>query len=266
MSYIEKKYKEKISEVFKDLDLLDKDILELFQEKSIKKSDKIAKLCSLCTKNVNLILKKYYPEIKEINDKLQIKSVLKFYFDLIDKITDFIRNVENFTKLDERYYDNMIKFLREKEELISGKYKELSRRELTMFYDKTTRDNLEKILEMKLKSKNREFFTFGPLEEEIKKIARVNGADQIQFFRYSAILKDLDLIANPKTIINYSIHSDDERKLKQIGTAVKSYLISKGYDAIILILELSDIDLEREILTGSIITNANLFYDENVNG
>ena len=59
MSYIEKKYRNKITEVFDDLSAIEQDILRLFAAKSIKFSDKIAKLCALCTKNVNLILRKY---------------------------------------------------------------------------------------------------------------------------------------------------------------------------------------------------------------
>jgi len=99
MSYIEKKYRNKITEVFDDLSAIEQDILRLLTHKSIKFSDKIAKLCALCTKMVNLILKKYYPEIKQINDKLRIKSRLKFYYDLIDKLTHYIRCVEEFQKL-----------------------------------------------------------------------------------------------------------------------------------------------------------------------
>ena len=261
MSYIEKKYREKISEIFNDLKLLDNQILEGFQEKSYSQSDKIAQYCSQCTKYVNLILKKYYPEIKDLNDKLQIKSVLKFYFDLIDRLTDFIRNVENFRKLDEKYYENMIQFITEREALISGKYYEISRRELTMFYDKATRDTLEKVLEEKLMAKDREYFTFGGLEEEIKKIARINGAYQIEFLPYKQVLEDMELISDPKTIINYVIDSNDEAILKKIGLAIKSYLISKGYEALVLIVESSEYKEEQGIMLGSIITNAKLFHN-----
>jgi len=49
--------------------------------------------------------------------------------------------------------------------------------------------------------------------------------------------------------------------LKEIGTELKIYLVSKGYEAIIFITELSDIPTGREMLTGSIITNANLNPD-----
>jgi hypothetical protein len=68
MSYIEKKYNNKISEVFDDLTKLEQDILKLFNYKSIKYSEKVAKLCALSNKNINLILKKYYPEIKQISE------------------------------------------------------------------------------------------------------------------------------------------------------------------------------------------------------
>ncbi|MFX0008985.1 MAG: hypothetical protein ACFE9R_01615, partial [Candidatus Hermodarchaeota archaeon] len=94
MSYIEKKYNSKILEIFDELTALEQDILKLFEFKSIEYSDKVAKLCALSTNKINLILKKYYPEIKQISDKLRIKSRLKFYFDLIDKMTHYIRCVE----------------------------------------------------------------------------------------------------------------------------------------------------------------------------
>jgi len=84
MSYIEKKYRGKIFELFDDTINLEVDILELFKQKSIQISDKIAKLCSLCNKNINLILSKYYPEIKEMDDKLYIKAYLKFRYNMIE--------------------------------------------------------------------------------------------------------------------------------------------------------------------------------------
>ena len=93
MSYIEKKYKSNIFEVFKELSELEKDILNLLHHKSISYTDKIAKLCALCNKKINIILSKYYSEIKNIDDKLDIKVFLKFYYDLIDKLTDLVRNV-----------------------------------------------------------------------------------------------------------------------------------------------------------------------------
>ena len=45
MSYIEKKYRNKITEVFDDLSGIEQDILRLFTNKSIEFSDKIATLC-----------------------------------------------------------------------------------------------------------------------------------------------------------------------------------------------------------------------------
>ncbi|MBD3253848.1 MAG: hypothetical protein GF383_02090, partial [Candidatus Lokiarchaeota archaeon] len=100
MSYIEEKYYDKILKTFEGLTGLQDKLVEIFEEKSIKRAEEIAKHCSQVNKKVNLILKKFYPEIKEIDKKLKIKSNLKFYFDLIDKLTDFIRHVENFNKID----------------------------------------------------------------------------------------------------------------------------------------------------------------------
>jgi len=261
MSYIEKKYNNKISEIFNDLTAIEQDILRLFAYKSIEYSDKVAKLCALCTKNINLILKKYYPEIKQINDKLKIKSRLNFYYDLIDKLTHYIRCVEEFQKLDDQYYEAIIDFIEEKENLISGKYRDISSNELTVFYDKKTREDLERVLIEKVEARSRQFFTFGALEEELKKIAKIAGADSVTIINNEEIIKRSEFINNPKAIIHYSVFSTDEELLKNIGRELKEYLISKGYEAIILLLEISDYSTDRDYLTGSVITNAKLVPD-----
>jgi hypothetical protein len=261
MSYIEKKYNAKISEVFDELAKIEKDILELFTYRSVEYSDKVAKLCALSTRNVNLILKKYYPEIKQISDKLRIKSRIKFYYDLIDKLTHYIRCVEEFQKLDDQYYDAIIDFIKEKEQLISGKYREICSHELTVFYDKSTREELERVLEEKIERGSKQFFTFGSLEAEIKKIAKIAGADEVAIIDNEEMIERAEFIRDPKAIINYSVYSTDEELLKQIGRELKHYLISKGYEAVILILEITDLTLEREFLTASIITNAKLNPD-----
>ena len=261
MSYIEKKYSNRITEVFDDLSAIEQDILQLFSNKSIEFSDKIAKLCALCTKNVNLILKKYYPEIKQIDDKLRIKSRLKFYFDIIDKMTHYIRCVEEFQKLDDKYYDAIIEFIEDKEGLISGKYKDISSHELAIFYDKKTREELERVLVEKIELGSKQFFTLGSLEEEIKKIARIAGAEEVTILTNEEILKRAEFIANPRAIIQFSVFFRDEELLKNIGRELKEYLSSKGYEAMILILEIADLTLEQEFLAGSVITNANLNPD-----
>jgi len=263
MSYIEKKYNYKITEVFEDLSAIEQDILRLFTNKSIEFSDKIAKLCALCTKNVNLILKKYYPEIKQIDDKLRIKSRLKFYYDLIDKLTHYIRCVEEFQRLDDQYYDAIIDFIEDKESLISGKYTDISSHELTVFYDKKTREDLEQVLVEKIESGSKQFFTFGSLEAELRKIAKIAGADEVAILNNEEMLKRAEFITNPRAIIHYSVYSTDEELLKEIGRELKEYLISKGYEAIILLLEITDLTQEQQFLTGSVITNAKLIPDHN---
>jgi hypothetical protein len=176
MSYIEKKYNEEIKGVFNELTLVEKDVLRSLEKRSLKEADFIAKLCSEVNKKINLILKKYYPEIKDMRDKLDIKSSLKFYFDLIDVLTNFIMNIENFRKIDDTYFQTLIDFLNDKEDLISGKYRNICAQELTAFYDIKTRDHLENILAEKFAQHERGFFAMGPLEEEIKKIGKVAGA------------------------------------------------------------------------------------------
>ncbi|MFW9948300.1 MAG: hypothetical protein ACFFDX_15850 [Candidatus Odinarchaeota archaeon] len=245
MSYIEKKYRAKITEIFESLSNLDKDVLEQLNKRTISNVDMIARLCAACNKQINEILKKYYPEIKEINDKLQIKSELKFYFDLIDYLTDFVKNVETFQKLDEKYYDNLIKFIQEKDTLISGKYKQICSQELTAFYDKQTRDNLEKILAEKIERKNREFFTIGPLEQELKKIAQIAGAKSISITTPRE--SDKYLLKTVKSVIEYS-HGIDEAKAENVGREIKNFLESKKFKVL------------RH--SGFILTDANLLLDK----
>ena len=260
MSYIEEKYKDKINEIFrKELPQWEEYLLELFNKKSITISDNVAKTCSEVNKNVNLILKKYYPEINELNDKLEIKSQLKFYYNLLDKLTDFIRNIENFQKLDDQYYEFIIDFINDKEDLIAGKYTAISRQELTAFYDKRSRDDLENILAEKLERQERQFFAMGPLEEEIKKIGRAAGASQVSIFSAEERkMGKFNVIDNPQSIIHYTVISDDEDKLKDIGREIRAYIRSKGYEAELLIVEFSDIITEWEGLIGTIITDADL--------
>ncbi len=248
MSYIEKKYKQKINEIFEELPSLENHLIELLERNSIKVVDEVAQVCAQFNKNINLILRKYYPEIKEIKDKLEIKSVLKFYYDLIDKLTDLVRNIENFQKIDPEYYDKLIEFIDDKENLISGKYKTICSQELTAFYDPTSRANLEKIIAEKFLSKSKEYFTFGSLEEEIKKIAKVAGANQVSINHVDeASKKELE---SANSIISYSVPDENDKEiLGKIGAELKQYLESKKYYVVV----------EPSL----IITNAKLLADNN---
>jgi hypothetical protein len=262
MSYIEEKYTKKIFEILENLVSTEEEIKELLSERNINYSEKIAKLCASCNKKINIILKKYYPEVKSLDSKLEIKSRMKFYYDLIDKLTDFVRNVDEFRRLDEKYFDSLIEFIESKSDLIKEKYRNISTNELTAFYDKKSRENLERILEQNLAQRERQFFTIGPLEEEIKKIGRIAGADDVLIFsRERFHVKDMKLIEEPNSLIQYSIYSMDEDKLKKIGYEIKNFLISKGYEALILLVELVDLDMDREGLVGNVLTNAELLTD-----
>lgn len=228
MSYIENKYRNKIYQIFSELPEKETYLLELLNKKSIKISEEIAKLCAHFNKNINQILKKYYPEIKNMDDKLEFKSILKFYFDLIDKLTDFIRLVENIQKIDEKYYNAMIDFIMDKENLISGKYKQICRQELTAFYDQRTRENLEKILKATLEYNSRQFFTIGPLEQEIKKLAKIAGARKI-FIKKAENSYILNRTDKAQSIIKFDVDSNQINKMKIIEK-LKKYIESKGYD------------------------------------
>ncbi|MBY8990278.1 MAG: hypothetical protein KGD58_05950 [Candidatus Lokiarchaeota archaeon] len=232
MSYIEKKYNSKIKEVFEELLNLDENLLSQLNKKSVKNINEIAKLCADFNHNINLILKKYYPEIKAMDDKLDINSTLKFYYDLIFYLTDLVRNIENFHKIDQEYYDKLIEFIHDKNDLISGKYRNICTQELTAFYDQNSRQNLEKVLIEKIERKSRNYFTFGSLEEEIKKIALVAGAVSVVISVEDTLSKE-DL-ESAKSIIMYEISEDqDFRDLAKIGEEIKKYLDSKNYESVI---------------------------------
>jgi len=230
MSFIEKKYFQKIFEIFDDLKESDQKLLDLIAQKSLDKADEISTELAAVNKNLNLILGKYYPEIKDLDDKLEIKSFMKFYYDLLDKFTDFLRNVETFRKLDERYYESIVDFINDKKTLINNKYRQIVSRELTNFYDKRSRDNLERILASKLESKSREFFTMGSLEEEIKKIAKINGATKVNYLkpreRHKSKLEDA------KTVITF-IPENKNIPPKEIAMKIITFLKSKNYKAIL---------------------------------
>lgn len=246
MSYIEKKYRLKINEIFEDLPILENYLIELLNRNSVKVINEIASVCAKFNKSINLILKKYYPEIKEMKDKLEIKSFLKFYYELIAKLTDLIRNIENFQKIDPEYYDKLIEFIDNKETLINGKYKAICAKELTVFYDPTSRANLEKIISEKFLMESKQYFTFGSLEEEIKKIAKIAGANQVSILPVEELYrKELE---SAESIISYTVLDDKDKKiLLKIGTELKQYLESKNYNAV--------------VKPSFIITNAKLFSD-----
>ncbi len=230
MSYIEKKYYKKIFETFDDLKKSDQKLLKLIQCKSVNKVDPISEELAKVNQNVNLILGKYYPEIKELDEKLEIKTIMKFYYDLLDKFTDFLRNAEGFRQLDDQYYESIIDFINDKNTLIDNKYRRIVSQELTNFYDKKSRENLEKILASKLELNNREYFTIGTLEEEIKKIAELNGADSISFKPPEQ--NHIDKMDDAKTIITYK-EKNGAKNRKEIGMAIQNFLISKKYKVVL---------------------------------
>jgi len=245
MSYIEKKYKQKINDVFAELPALEEDLVGLLNKNSIAVVNDIAMLCSHFNKKINLILKKYYPEIKEMRDKLDFKSILKFYYDLINKLTDLVRNIEDFQKIDPEYYEKLIEFINDKQSLISGKYRTICTDELTVFYDKNSRANLEKILTEKLEMMSQQYFTIGSLEEEIKKIAKIAGAENVLITLADDLIRDELKMAN--SVIEFTVSNDNFIVLKKIGEEIKDYLLSKKYNVI--------------QIGKTIITDAKLFPD-----
>ena len=231
MSYIEKKYYGKIQEVFESLLILENSLLVQINKKSVKNINEIAKLCAEFNRSINLILKKYYPEIKGMSDKLTIKSTLKFYYDLIYNLTDLVRNIENYQKIDQEYYNMLKDFISKKNNLISGKYKRICAQELTVFYDPNSRNNLEKVLSEKIERKSKQYFTFGSLEEEIKKIATLSGAESVLIMVADQLSREE--LESAQSIIMFDIGNlQDFRRLSKIGLEIKIYLESKNYQCL----------------------------------
>ena len=228
MSYIEKKYKQKINDIFAELPALEEDLVGLLNQNSIAVVNDIAMFCAQFNKKINLILKKYYPEIKEMRDKLDFKSILKFYYDLINKLTDFVRSIEDFQKIDQEYYEKLVEFISDKESLISGKYRTICTQELTTFYDKNSRANLERILTEKLEMRSQQYFTIGSLEEEIKKIAKIAGAENVLITPADDSMRGELKMAN--SVIEFTVSNENTIMLKKIGEEIKDYLLSKKYN------------------------------------
>jgi hypothetical protein len=243
MSYIEEKYKNKIAETFESLRDSEEKLINLFKRKSINIADEVAQLCAHITKQINLILKKYYPEIIKMEYKIEIKSLLKFYFDLIDKLTDFIRHCENFDKLDEKYYEAILNFVKEKDMLIKRKYNNIVTRELTNFYDTKSRNALEKIISQKFE-REREYFTLGSLEAEIRKIAKIAGAETISIKK--ADKEEKNILSSANSVVHYSAKNEDLNE--KVEKELQDFLTSKQY--------------ETKPYGTSILTNANLLCDD----
>ena len=104
----------------------------------------------------------------------------------------------------------------------------------------------QKIISEKFLAKRKEYFTFGSLEEEIKKIAQIAGADQVSINPVDESMKQE--LESARSIINYSVSNEnDTRILEKIGAELKEFLESKEYLVI--------------VRPGLIITDALLFSD-----
>ncbi|MHA1281559.1 MAG: hypothetical protein ACTSQP_03565 [Promethearchaeota archaeon] len=250
MSYIEKKNLEKIKLIFGDLKDIELQLIKLLKAHSYQVIDDIAKSSAELNSKINKILK-LYPEIKNMDDKIFIKSHLQFYYDLLHKFSDMIRHIENFHKLHDDYYDSIIDFIEDKKNIIEEKYKPIAKQELIAFYDTDTRNLLEKILSDKIKHGEREFFTFGSMEQEIKKISRIAGADLVSIksaesFKNSNLFNPYEVLNSARSVINFALFFENiseksnskeinefkEKKIEIINRIIedmKKFLNPKGY-------------------------------------
>jgi hypothetical protein len=232
---------QKINSIFGRLSDLERELLRLIGGKEVD----IANITASFNNAINVILKEHYPNIKDLDEKLEIRANLKYYYDLMKILMEIFKNVELYEKIDEKYFDDLHEFIADKEILIAGKYKSISAYELSAFYDENTRDKLESILAAKFEARSRQFFTIGPLEEEIKKIAKVAGADEVEI---SPIVGKKPF-RSARSLIRFDVESEDKRqKLEIIGQELKKYLESKNYRV--------------KFRTNSIFTDAQLLSDK----
>ena len=111
---------------------------------------------------------------------------------------------------------------------------------------------MERILAEKFANSQQNYFTMGSLEEELKKIGKLAGAEDIKIYSTKQMhIENFDIIDNPSSIINYSVPSENEEKLKRIGKELENFLTSKGYKAAILLVELTDLNSGKDSLSGS---------------
>jgi len=136
--------------IFNSLETQEPELIYILEKHSIKPTDEIAKSCAIISSSINSILK-LYPDITEMNDKIKIKAHLKFYYELITKLMHFLKSIENFQQLSYDYYDQTIEFLERKNFLINGKYTNLAKRELEIFFSEEKRKEMEFFLGKKLK-------------------------------------------------------------------------------------------------------------------
>lgn len=227
MSFIEKRNKERIFHIFNQLEKVELNLINLFNQHSIKVVDDVATSCADLNKDINEVLR-LYPEIINMGDKIEIKSILQFYYDCIDKLTDFVRHVEQFHKLHDDYFDAMVEFIENREDLIQNKYKPIATQELIAFYDKSTREALDSILEAKFTNKEHEFFTFGSLEQEIKKIARAAGADLVSILsaeslKDSKVVHPFELLEDAQSVISFAIAYSGNTLRRSMIPGVEGY-------------------------------------------
>ena len=94
---------------------------------------------------------------------------------------------------------------------------------------------------------DKQYFTIGSLEEELKKIAKIAGASRVSIIHVEE--SDKKKMESAESIISYSVLDDkDIKNMSKIGIELKQFLEAKNYK------------VQRK--PGIIITNAKLLFDK----
>ena len=180
----------------------------------------------------------------KIGDRLPPERKLAEIFKVSrNPVREAIIALEERKLLQSRPGDGTYVILKEKDSLIAGKYRNIVTQELTNFYDEKSRNVLEKIIAQKFALRERNFFMFATLEEEIRKVAKLAGADYIRILKADVQAKTL--LDSAKSIIRFYV--EDDEKSNYVKKEIRDFLESKNY----LVQENKD----------SIYTNANLFQE-----
>ena len=94
---------QKINSIFGRLSDLERELLRLIGGKEVD----IANITASFNNAINVILKEHYPNIKDLDEKLEIRANLKYYYDLMKILMEIFKNVELYEKIDEKYFDDL---------------------------------------------------------------------------------------------------------------------------------------------------------------
>lgn len=126
---------------------LEAQIYQLIQQFQIypipeAKINEYAGLVARYSQEINAMLK-IYPNKQIWEEKIDIKSELKFSYDFLNMLVNIIRKLELNVHLDVQTLNQAIEYINNREQLIKSTYRSLAIEELESFFDPQIRERLE---------------------------------------------------------------------------------------------------------------------------